>query len=115
GDQAVDTYETSARAAAAAADADTLAGYHSCEPAGADDLACHRQFITNFGRAAWRRSLQPAEVERYAAVAQDAALAFGTWEAGRQYAVANLLQSPYFLYQVEVGEPDPDAPDQRRL
>src|SRR5690606_19720424 len=26
-----------------------------------------------------------------------------------------LLQSPYFLYQVEIGEPDPDKPDQRVL
>lgn len=115
GDQAVDAYEKSARAIAAAAGATELAAYHTCAPTGPDDLACHREFITNFGRVAWRRSLQTAEVDRYAAVAEDAALAFGNWEVGRQYAVAGLLQSPYFLYQVEVGEPDPEVPGQRRL
>lgn len=115
GDQAVDAYEESAMAVAAAADAAKLASYHSCLPAGADDLACYQEFVANFGRLAWRRSLTQAEVDRYAAVGRDAGLAFGSWDAGRQYAVAGLLQSPYFLYQVEIGEPDPDKPDQRVL
>ncbi|HEY8380376.1 MAG TPA: DUF1592 domain-containing protein, partial [Nannocystis sp.] len=115
GDQAVDTYEKSARAVAAAADDAILATYHTCVPTGPDDLACHKEFVANFGRVAWRRTLTQAEVDRYAAVGRDAALAFGSWDTGVEYAVAGLLQSPYFLYQVEVGEPDPDAPGERRL
>ncbi|PCC74590.1 Protein of unknown function [Nannocystis exedens] len=114
-DQAVDTYEKSARKVAAAADDAILASYHTCVPTGPDDEACHKEFVTNFGRVAWRRSLTQAEIDRYGAVGRDAALAFGSWEAGREYAVAGLLQSPYFLYQVEVGEPDPDDPAQRVL
>ena len=115
GDQAVDTYEKSARKIAAAADDAILASYHTCVPTGADDEACHKEFVANFGRVAWRRSLTQAEIDRYGAVGRDAALAFGSWESGREYAVAGLLQSPYFLYQVEVGEPDPDDPAQRVL
>ncbi|MDC0675146.1 DUF1592 domain-containing protein [Nannocystis radixulma] len=114
-DQAIDTYEKSARAVAAAADDATLAAYHTCAPTGSDDEACHKEFVANFGRVAWRRSLTQVEIDRYGAVARDAALAFGSWELGREYAVAGLLQSPYFLYQVEVGEPDPDQPGQRVL
>lgn len=115
GDQAIDTYEKSARKIAATADDATLAAYHTCVPTGADDLACHKEFVQNFGRVAWRRSLTQAEIDRYGAVARDAGLAFGNFETGREYAVAGLLQSPYFLYQVEVGEPDPNAPGQRVL
>ncbi|MCY1063878.1 DUF1592 domain-containing protein [Nannocystis sp. RBIL2] len=114
-DQAVDTYEKSARKVASAADDAILASYHTCVPTGADDEACHKEFVANFGRVAWRRSLTQAEIDRYGAVGRDAALAFGNWESGREYAVAGLLQSPYFLYQVEVGEPDPDDPAQRVL
>ncbi|MCA9707804.1 MAG: DUF1592 domain-containing protein [Myxococcales bacterium] len=44
-----------------------------------------------------------------------AAAAAQGFERGLQEAVAALLQSPYFLYQVEIGEPDPDDPSRRRL
>src|SRR5215204_966106 len=36
-----------------------------CTPAGLDDQACVRRFITGFGQRAWRRPLSPAEVDRY--------------------------------------------------
>ena len=115
GDAAVDTYEKSARAAAAAADPAKLALHLTCTPTGPGDVDCHRTFIKSFGRVAWRRALTAAEVDRYAGVAQDAALAFGSFDAGVEYAVAGLLQSPYFLYQVEIGEPDPNDPAERLL
>lgn len=115
GDSAVDAYEKAARAAAAAADPARLATYLPCTPTGPADVDCHRTFVTNFGRVAWRRSLVPAEIERYAAVAQDAALTLGSFDAGVEFAVAGMLQSPYFLYQVEVGEPDPNDPAERIL
>lgn len=114
-DFAVDAYEKSARAVAAARDPALVATFLPCAPTGPGDLACHRQFVASFGRVAWRRPLAPEEVERYAAVAEDAALAFGSFDAGVEYAIAGMLQSPYFLYQVEVGEPDPDDPSQRIL
>jgi hypothetical protein len=117
GDAAVDAYEASALAAAdvAVGDPATIATYLPCAPTGPDDANCHRQFVTNFGKVAWRRSLAADEVERYTAVAQNAALELGDFDAGIKFAIAGMLQSPYFLYQVEVGEPDPNEPGERLL
>ena len=44
-----------------------------------------------------------------------AAADLGSFELGMQEAMAAMLQSPYFIYQVEIGEPDPDDPTRRRL
>lgn len=117
GDSAIDAYEKSARKVAAAGvqDKAKLAAYHACVPTGPEDTNCLREFVTNFGRVAWRRSLTPAEVERYTAVAETGALDFGSFDSGLEYAIAGLLQSPYFLYQVEVGEADPSDPNERVL
>jgi hypothetical protein len=116
GDAAIDTYEKSALAAADAGLGDAkLADYLTCAPTGPGDAECHRQFVANFGRVAWRRTLKSEEVERYTAVAQNAALDLGDFNAGIKYAIAGMLQSPYFLYQVEVGEPDPNQPGERLL
>ncbi|HEY0137195.1 MAG TPA: DUF1592 domain-containing protein [Nannocystis sp.] len=116
-DSAVEVYEKSARAVAAEAikDQARIAGYLGCAPTGPDDVNCHRQFVTNFGRMIWRRALTTEEVELYTAVAQEAALQFGNFDVGVEAAIATFLQSPYFLYQVEVGEPDPDEPSDRNL
>ena len=116
-DSAVDVYEKSARAVAAEAMKDTvrIAGLLGCQPTGPDDDACHRSFVTTFGRLIWRRPLATEEIDRYTAVAQDAALQFADFNAGVEAAIFTFLQSPYFLYQVEVGEPDPNAPEERAL
>jgi len=117
GDAAVELYEKSARAVAAAAmkDPARIAGLLGCSPTGPDDLACHRQFVTRFGRLAWRRPLRAEEVDLYTGVAHNAALELGNFDAGVEAAIATFLQSPFFLYQVEVGEPDPDDPKSRVL
>lgn len=116
-DSAVDAYEKSARAIAAEAmkDPARIAGLLGCTPGGPDDVACHRQFVTNFGRLAWRRALTVEEVDLYTAVAHDAALGLGDFNAGVETAIATFLQSPYFLYQVEIGVPDPNDPEERLL
>lgn len=116
-DSAVEAYEKSARAVATEAvkDQARIAGFLGCAPTGPDDVDCHRQFVTNFGRMTWRRALVTEEVELYTAVAQDAALQLGNFDAGVEAAIATFLQSPYFLYQVEVGDPDPDEPEDRNL
>jgi hypothetical protein len=44
-----------------------------------------------------------------------AASDYGDMLAGQRRVIATFLQSPYFLYQVEIGEPDPDVPGRRRL
>jgi hypothetical protein len=113
----VEKYEQSARKIAAAAVADPVT-FHAivpCAPSGPHDAACFGQFITGFGRLAWRRPLTAQEVSEVVAVADVAATEYGTFEAGVEDALSMMLQSPYFLYLIEVGEPDPDNPGVRRL
>lgn len=114
---AVAAYETSARAVAEATVADpaALAGVLPCAPASPADTACHRQFVRSFGRLAWRRPLELPEIDRIAGIAQTAAHAYSDFNAGVSYAISALLQSPNFLYLVEIGEPDPENPAVRRL
>ena len=72
---------------------------------GPADDACARSFVTGFGRRAWRRPLTDEEVGRYVALARDAGTALGDFWKGLGYALAGLLQSPHFLYRVELGQP----------
>ncbi len=113
-DSKVDTYEESARAVSLAATAERIAAYHDCVPTGPSDSACHREFVERFGRIAFRRSLIEDEITTYAAVATAAALDFDDFDYGVRTAVATFLQSPHFLYQVEVGEPT-NMPGIRKL
>jgi hypothetical protein len=80
-----------------------------CDPAG--DAGCTRSFLGTFGRRAFRRPLSNDEVERYVSVANTARDVLGDAWAGVEYAVAGLLQSPNFLYRVELGSPDPEDPE----
>lgn len=115
GDAEIDAYEQSARAVvAAAASAGTLTQWLACDPGGSGDEACLRQLAGSFGRRAFRRPLEPESLERHVAVGMAAAAEFG-FDRGVQEVVASMLQSPYFLYQVEIGEPDPEDPSRRRL
>ena len=116
-DSAVELYEKSARAVAAEAMKDTtrIAGLLGCVPTGPDDANCHRSFVNNFGRLIWRRPLTQVESDLYTSVAQEAALGLGNFDAGVEAAIFTFLQSPYFLYQVEIGEPDPNDPEERGL
>ncbi|MEZ4385929.1 MAG: DUF1588 domain-containing protein [Nannocystaceae bacterium] len=116
-DASVEIYETSARAAAAAAMGDMarIEAYLGCAPTGPDDAACHGKLVATFGRLAWRRPLTDAEVARYVAVAQQAALDSGDFFTGVENVIAALLQSPYFLYMVEVGAADPEDSSRRYL
>jgi hypothetical protein len=86
----------------AMADVDTLV---PC-PAGTDEAACGQQFVDDFGMRAFRRPL--TEDERVVLV--------GLFEQGREAAglagglqmvVQTALQSPQFLYHVELGMPQP--------
>ncbi len=115
GDAEIDAFEQSARAVVEAADAaGTLSQWLACDPASAGEDACLRQVVESFGRRAWRRPLEDEEIERYTAVGLTAATELG-FDRGVQEVVAALLQSPHFLYQVEIGEPDPADDSRRRL
>lgn len=116
-DADIDAYERSATAVAAAAVAspELLQPYLPCVPAGPDDAACMRSFVEAFGRRAWRRPLDPAESGRWTNVGFTAALEFNSFERGLEFILAGMLQSPNFIYQVEVGEPVGDGSGRRRL
>lgn len=82
-----------------------------CLPAAPAD-PCVQGFLGAFGRRAYRRALTPEELARWTQVSND--LAAGDAWHGLQYAVSGILQSPHFLYRVELGEPDPNDPTRRR-
>jgi Protein of unknown function (DUF1588)/Protein of unknown function (DUF1592)/Protein of unknown function (DUF1595)/Protein of unknown function (DUF1585)/Protein of unknown function (DUF1587) len=79
----------------------------SCVPTSATDAKCPlSQVLGTFGRRAFRRPLTDADVARYAGVATDIAKEpGGSILVGLKYAVSAILQSPEFLYRVELGAP----------
>ncbi len=117
GESALAAYELSAQAIAnrVIADVAKIPALMGCTPEGPADAACFERFVRAFGRRAFRRPLEDAEVARYVAVATGTAARYQNAYAGTAYLVMAFLQSPYFLYQVEVGEPDPEEPTRRRL
>jgi len=79
-----------------------------CSPATPLDDACLAQFINQFGLRAWRRPVTPDELTRYQTLAGTIGRA-DPWLA-LQYVTAAILQSPSFLYRVELGEADASKP-----
>jgi hypothetical protein len=69
---------------------------------GAIDQACASAFIRGFGRRAYRRPLTEAEVAAHLAVFNQV-LAMGDASDGVAAVLRVMLQSPHFLYRVEVG------------
>jgi hypothetical protein len=68
--------------------------------------ACRTQFIKTFGLRAFRQPLNDVQVARY-----EKLFASGTTFAdGLELTITALLQSPYFLYRRELGEPDAQSP-----
>jgi hypothetical protein len=82
-----------------------------CEPAAPGDQ-CVQGFLEDFGRRAYRRPLTPDELARWQQVTVTLANP-DAWE-GLRLAVAGMLQSPHFIYRVELGEPDPERPERLR-
>ncbi|MGA9521368.1 MAG: DUF1592 domain-containing protein [Myxococcaceae bacterium] len=114
---AIGKYEESALKAAqlALGNAERRAALIPCQAATSDDAACLSQVVRNFGLRAWRRPLSEQEVGEWVAIGQAAGKAYNAFERGVEFAIAGLLQSPNFLYLVELGEADPDAPGRLRL
>ncbi len=78
-----------------------------CTPTGIDDADCARRFISGFGRRAWRRPLSAGEQDRYVSLTLSAAKTLGDIYQGLLQAISGLLESPNFMYRVEIGTPDP--------
>jgi hypothetical protein len=77
-------------------------GLLPCNPAGAED-ACADQFIKTFGKRAFRRPLGPDDVAGLTAVYKLGA-AQGGFASGIELVISTVLQSPSFVYRVELGE-----------
>src|SRR5262249_47490781 len=112
----VQRYEDAARAFADAVFADpartkTLVG---CAPANAQD-PCVRSFISRFGRSAFRHPLSDAEIATFMGVVTAGEMELGTVTEGLHYAVEAMLQSPQYIYRVELGHPDAAAVKPGRL
>jgi len=104
----IDAYRTIAAGVAATAtkDAAGVAKLSSCDVAKQGEEACAHDFVKDFGRKAFRRPLTDAE----------STAAYGVYVAGKEGAthaaglkavIEMMLQSPQFLYRVELGTPVP--------
>lgn len=114
---AVDLYEGSAQRAAAMAMGATSArdSILGCVPQSSADLACMSGFVSRFGRRAWRRRLSAEEQNTWVGVGAAAAAGYSDFYRGASFVIAGMLQSPNFLYQVEVGGGSGAIPNQVKL
>jgi hypothetical protein len=77
-----------------------------CIPANDADRACLGRIIGRFGRRAFRRPLSDAEIRGYTGLATAVGRRAGSHVfRGVRYALAAILESPSFLYRVELGAP----------
>lgn len=74
----------------------------SLVPCGTQDKACADQFITSFGRRAYRRPLTGPEHDALLAV-YDAGVVGGAFQDGIELVITAVLQSAGFLYVTELG------------
>lgn len=94
------------------ADAERRQKLVGCSPATPLDDACLTQFLNDFGLRAWRRPFTTDELTRYGKLASDVGRD-APWTA-LEYVTAAILQSPSFLYRVELGETDAEKPGWKR-
>jgi hypothetical protein len=77
-----------------------------CTPAGNADDSCAAETLEAFGTRAWRRPLTSEELNALVAIAGDAGTTLGDFYEGLELAMGYLLQSPHFLYRIELGDLD---------
>jgi hypothetical protein len=112
----VGQYETvlGTATAYAFADATRASSILSCMPQATTDTACLTQALNTFGRRAFRRPLTSAETALFLNLATTIGSQSGSSVLiGIRYAVLAILESPDFLYRVELGAPS--AADGGRL
>ncbi len=84
-------------------DDETRGTFLGCTPTSADD-SCLTGFVESFGRRAWRRPLEPVELERVLGVVETATTELESPIEGARWATIALLTSPNFLYRPELGD-----------
>jgi len=75
--------------------------------------SCAQSFIQSFGAKAYRRPLAADEAADLLTLEKTVTTS-GTFTSGLAALIEAVLQSPDFLYRIEVGVPDPANPAQRR-
>ncbi len=86
------------------ADAPHATAVLSCMPTGTTDATCLTQALNGFGRRAFRRPLTSAETTRFLNLVTTIGNQTGSSVlVGLRHAVWAILQSPSFLYRVELG------------
>jgi hypothetical protein len=100
----VDDFERAATALAREASAAAkLANLVGCDPAvAAGQDACATEFIRNFGARAFRRTLDEAQVADYQALYTNTKASAG-FGVAIELVLRAILQSPFFLYRLELG------------
>jgi hypothetical protein len=101
-------YEDAAYEVVAMAFADPVARERvlgGCTPSSSPGDACTRGAIERVGRRAYRRRLGVEEMQRWTELATTLARDLESAELGLQYVLAGILQSPSFLYRLELAEP----------
>lgn len=101
-----DQYMRAAEELAAATDVVALA---ACAEPVADETACARTFVTQFGARAFRRPLDPARIDRYVALyhsARESTELQVDFAGALRVVLEAMLQSPLFLHHIEHGDPD---------
>ncbi len=88
-----------------------------CKPADAakPDQTCATTALAKYGRLLFRRPATDKEIAGPAALAGQAAEAKGDFYAGLAFGLAELLDSPNFIFRKDVAEPDPTADGKLRL
>jgi len=76
--------------------------------------ACLVPWIERTGMRAWRRPLSGDEVQLIRRIATSVADEHRDPWMGVAAAISMMMQSPYFVYRVEEGEPHPTRPEWRR-
>jgi len=106
-DVLVERYRDAAEAYAAAV-VDDAARRQAVVGCDAAEDGCLDGFVRSFGRRAYRRPLEDDEVEALVSLGESAMAADPEPELGTRIVLEAMLQSPSFLYRVELGVPDPD-------
>ncbi len=99
---ALEKYDAAARdLAAAAVERESFQSeFLSCDPASSSEAACAREFVESFGRRAWRRPLESAEIDQLTTLITDAADETH-FENGLENGIRAILLSPNFMFRAE--------------
>ena len=89
-------------------DAERSAALLGCDTAVLGEGVCIERFIAQFGARAYRRPLAPEERTRLAEVFAEVRAEDG-FESAFRAVLEVMLQSPAFLYRLELSEPEPET------